>query len=317
VLILDEPTASLTSSETDRLFEVVRSVRAEGLVVLYISHRLDELRQIADRCTILRDGKVAATLPIAEADAERVAELMVGQPLGEMYARPHPPTGEVVLVADGMTVPGTFRNVSLEVRAGEVVGIYGLVGSGSTEIPYALAGRLAHLGRVERLATTGLVPADRRAEGLFLEANVRRNLTAPSLRTHAIGPFHRRRREVRSAAAVAALLRVKPDDPDATIVALSGGNQQKAVVGRWFEAGVGILLMSEPTRGVDVGARRDIYSLIGAACERGMAVVFASSDIDEVVGLADRVLVIRDGQPVAECVGDDVNASRLLAEATR
>lgn len=312
VLILDEPTAALTSAETERLFDVVRSVRAEGIAVLYISHRLDELRQIADRCTILRDGKVAATLPIAEADAGRVAELMVGQPLGEMYARAHPPLGEVVLVADGLACPGLVEAFDLEVRRGEVVALYGLVGSGATEIPYALAGHLAHGGRVERRVPVGLVPADRRGEGLFLETVVRRNLTAPSLTSHSVGPFHRRAREVRSARAVVALLRVKPSDPEAAITTLSGGNQQKAMVGRWFEAGVGALLMSEPTRGVDVGARRDIYGLIGAACERGMAVVFASSDIDEVVGLADRAVLIRDGRTVGECSGEDLNASRLL-----
>lgn len=317
VLVLDEPTAALTMAETDQLFDVIRRVRADGWAVMYISHRLDELAAIADTCTILRDGVVAASLPMSEADAASVAELMVGQPLGEMYARTRTAAGETILRATGVGVPDLLENIDLEVRSGEIVALYGLVGSGATEIPYVLSGHLAHTGAVDHHVGRGFVPMDRREEGLFLEATTRRNLTAASLDRHGASLLHSRRSEVTSARNVMTLLDVRPDDPEAPITALSGGNQQKAMVGRWLEADVGVLLMSEPTRGVDVGARRDIYELLGQACERGMGILVASSDLDEVVGLADRVLVVRNGKITDEISGSNLTAERLFEAATR
>ena len=316
-LILDEPTAALSATETTRLFEVIGGLREHGVGVLYISHRVGELAEIADRVTVLRDGRVVTTTELSQTTREELVRLMVGREIAELYPRVRAQPGEVVLALDGATAPGLCDDVSLEVRSGEIAAVFGLVGSGATEIPYVAAGDRPHTGEIRVRGRLGLVPVDRRSEGLLRQATVRRNLCAASLDRYArFGVFSRRRERAAARRQVEAL-RLRPARTEARVRGLSGGNQQKTVLGRWLEAGADLFLLSEPTRGVDVGARAEIYEILGRLCERGAAILVASSDLDEVVGLADRVYVITRGRVVATLEGDEITHERVLEAATR
>ncbi|HWV86595.1 MAG TPA: sugar ABC transporter ATP-binding protein [Capillimicrobium sp.] len=317
VLILDEATASLSTSESERLFEVVRNLREHGVGIVYITHRVGELTAVADRVTVLRDGRRVGTSALAGTTRERLVEQMVGRKLAELYPRERPQPGEPRLCVEGLTADGMCSGVSLEVRAGEIVALFGLVGSGATEIPYAIAGDVAAHGHVEVRGRLGLVPADRRSEGLFPQATVGRNIGAASLDRYGPPGLYRRRRETAAARRQIAALDLRPPRPWAPVAKLSGGNQQKAVLGRWLERGADVLLLSEPTRGVDVGARAEIYRLLGELCAGGRSVLLASSDLDEVVGLADRVHVVSRGRVVAVLAGEDLRHERVLEAATR
>ena len=316
-LILDEPTAALSATETTRLFDVIRGLREHGVGVLYISHRVGELADIADRVTVLRDGRVVTTTELSETTREELVRLMVGREIAELYPRVRAEPGEVVLALDGVTAPGLCDDVSLEARSGEIVAVFGLVGSGATEIPYVAAGDRPHTGEIRVRGRLGLVPADRRSEGLLRQATVRRNLCAASLARYARYGVFSRRRERAAARRQVEALRLRPARTEARVRGLSGGNQQKTVLGRWLEAGADLFLLAEPTRGVDVGARAEIYELLGRLCERGAAILVASSDLDEVVGLADRVYVITRGRVVATLEGDEITYERVLEAATR
>ncbi|MBX5441544.1 MAG: sugar ABC transporter ATP-binding protein [Solirubrobacteraceae bacterium] len=317
ILILDEATASLSTSESERLFDVVRGLRAHGVGIVYITHRVGELASVADRVTVLRDGRNVLTAPLAETSHEGLVEQMVGRRLADLYPRARPEPGEVRLRVDGLSADGVCSDVSLEVRAGEIVALFGLVGSGATEIPYAIAGDVSARGVVEVRGRVGLVPADRRSEGLFPQGTVGRNIGAATLGRYGPAGIYLRGRETAAARRQIAALDLRPPRPWAPVAKLSGGNQQKAVLGRWLERGADVLLLSEPTRGVDVGARAEIYRLLGDLCAGGRSVLLASSDLDEVVGLADRVHVVSRGRVVSVLAGDEVRHDRVLEVATR
>ena len=317
ILILDEATASLSTTESERLFDVVRGLRDDGVGIIYITHRIGELRAVADRVTVMRDGRRILTASIDEASREQLVDAMVGRKLGDLYPRARPASGDLRLQVRNLTVERVCRDVSLAVHEGEIVALFGLVGSGAMEIPYAIAGARASRGRVEARGRIGLVPADRRSEGLFGQSTVARNIGAASIGRFGPAGLYARRREYAAARRQIAALDLRPPRPRAPVAKLSGGNQQKAVLGRWLERGSDILLLSEPTRGVDVGARAEIYRLLGELCAGGRSVLLASSDLDEVVGLADRVHVVVRGQVVAELAGDDLRHDRVLEAATR
>jgi ABC-type sugar transport system ATPase subunit len=317
ILILDEPTAALSSSETDRLFDVVRGLRDEGVGILYISHRVGELASIVDRVTVLRDGRLVATSTLAETSREELLRMMVGRDLTELYPRVRSEPGERLLELADIGSEGICEGVSLQVRRGEIVMAFGLVGSGATEVPYMAAGHMPHTGSVSLVGNAGFVPADRHAEGLLPQATVRRNIGVASLSAYARAGLFSRRRERAAAARQIGALDLRPPRPEGYVANLSGGNQQKAVLCRWLAAGADLLLLSEPTRGVDVGARAEIYELLGRLCESGAGVFAASSDLDEVVGLADRVYVMARGRMVAHFEGADVTHERILEAATR
>ena len=316
VLILDEPTAALSAQETARLFDVVRALRSSGVGILYISHRIGELRDIADRVTVLRDGRVASSHPMKETTREGLVREMIGRELREMYPRRRTDFGEPALVFDHTTVPGICEDVSLTVHRGEIVAVFGLVGSGATELPYVAAGDRPGNG-VSVVGSAGLVPADRHAEAILPGSTLRRNLTAPSLgRYQRFGLYQRREEKVAAKRQIDGL-HIRPAEPETLISSLSGGNQQKVVVGRWLERGADVLMLAEPTRGVDVGARAEIYAILAGRCEAGAAVFIASSDIDEVAGLADRVLVMANGRIVQQFAGSAITTEGLLEAATR
>lgn len=315
LIVMDEPSAVLDSGEVANLFRVVRELAASGVAVVYISHRLEEIREIGDRITVLKDGRTVATgLPVAGTSTTQLIRLMTGRTLEGYPVRPGvPPDAAEVLVVDGLGLRGVFSDVSFTVRAGEVVGLAGLVGAGRSEILETVYGaRRSTAGSVRvgdrRLrpgsvasavsAGIGLAPEERKSQGLLLDEPVYRNITLSTFGRFASGTFLDEKAERAAAAEQIHALDVRPADPDRDARTLSGGNQQKVMLARWLLHGCRVLLLDEPTRGVDVGARAEIYGLVRALAERGTAVVVVSSEIDEVLGLADRVLVVSEGRVV-------------------
>jgi ribose transport system ATP-binding protein len=330
LIIMDEPSAVLDSEEVANLFRVVRELTADGVAVLYISHRLEEIRQIGDRITVLKDGRtVAASLPVAETPTAELIRLMTGRSVEQVFPTPAPvaPDAEVLLHVDGLGLRGAFSDVSFSVRAGEVVGLAGLVGSGRSEIletvygarratsgEVRVGGRLLRPGSVAHAvqAGVGLAPEERKSQGLLLDEPVYRNITLSTFARTARGALLDEKRERAAAREQIAALDLRPADPDRTARTLSGGNQQKAMLARWLVHGCRVLLLDEPTRGVDVGARAEIYALIHSLAEAGNAVVVVSSEIEEVLGLSHRVLVIGDGRVLHSGPADQIDEHRVL-----
>jgi len=318
VIVMDEPSAVLDSDEVQNLFRVVHELTSAGVAIVYISHRMEEIRAIGDRITVLKDGRtVARDLPARDTPTRDLIRLMTGRNVE--YAFPeHPapaPGAPVVLDVRGLALRGTFTDVSLQVRAGEIVGLAGLVGSGRSEILETIYGaRRATAGSVtvgeRRLragdvtaavrAGIGLAPEERKAQGLLLDEPVYRNITLSTFGRFAKGGLLDERAERRTAEEQAAALDLRPTGVDRPIRTLSGGNQQKAMLARWLVHGCRVLLLDEPTRGVDVGARAEIYALVRRLADSGAAVVVVSSEIPEVLGLSDRVLVVSEGRVVHE-----------------
>jgi len=331
VLVMDEPSAVLAHDEVGNLFRVIRDLTASGVAVVYISHRLEEIRQIGDRVTVLKDGRTVATgLPAKTTPTREVVTLMTGRDV----EFPFPPRGDAVpeqgpdvLAVEGLGRPGEFEDVSFIVRAGEIVGLAGLVGSGRSEIletvygarrsrtgSVTLSGRRMRPGAVPKgvAAGMGLAPEERKSMALFMHETVATNITAASLRRYSRLGFLDRRREYADAAKQVERLDVRPPDARRGVVTLSGGNQQKAVVGRWLLHGCRLLLLDEPTRGVDVGARAELYALIRQLADSGVGVLLVSSEVPEVLGLSDRVLVIREGRIVHESPAGSIDESTVL-----
>ena len=330
VIVMDEPTAVLDSEEVENLFRVVGELTGDGIAVVYISHRLEEIRRIGDRLTVLKDGRTVATgLPVASTDRAELIRLMTGRAVE--YAiprRPAPaPDAPVLLEVDGLELAGSFHDVSFSVRAGEVVGLAGLVGSGRSEIlesvfgarrptrgTVRVGGRTLRPGSVSGAvaAGVGLCPEERKSQGLILDQPVYRNITLSTFGRTARGGLLDEREEREVARGQIEALELRPSDPDRPARTLSGGNQQKLVLARWLVHGCRVLLLDEPTRGVDVGARSEIYALVARLAAQGTAVVVVSSEIDEVIGLADRVLVVSEGRVVHEAPADRIDEHQVL-----
>lgn len=331
LLVLDEPSAVLDQGEVENLFRVIRDLTAEGVAVVYISHRLEEIRQIGDRITVLKDGSTVATgLAVDQTPTSELIKLMTGRsieyvfpPRGDAPA----PTGEPVLEVLGLTLPGVFADVDLQVRAGEIVGLAGLVGAGRSEIVETLYGaRRPSAGTVRVNGTElrrgsvpaavkagmGLCPEERKSQGLLLDQAVYSNITVSSMsRFSRLGLLDSRAERKRSTE-ITESLDVRPAGVDRLVRLLSGGNQQKVVLARWLLRECRVLLLDEPTRGVDVGARAEIYALVRSLADSGVAVVVVSSEVEEVLGLADRVLVVREGRVVHEGPASEIDESRVL-----
>ncbi|MBC2878606.1 MULTISPECIES: sugar ABC transporter ATP-binding protein [Streptomyces] len=324
VLIMDEPTAVLTSEEVATLFGIVRELRDSGVGIVFITHHLEEIAALGDRVTVLRDGRSVAEVPASTPEDELI-RLMVGRDITEQYPRRRTPPGAPLLRVRGLTRRGAdgapgFEDVGLEVRAGEVVGLAGLVGAGRTEVARAVfgvdrytAGSVEVDGRVLRpgdvraamRAGVGLVPEDRKAQGLLLDAPLHDNLTLARLDRDTRAGFVDRRAQRREAADMAARLKVRMSGLEQPARTLSGGNQQKIVIGKWLLAGVRLLILDEPTRGVDVGAKVEIYRLVNELTAAGCGVLMVSSDLPEVLGMSDRVLVMARGRVAGEVPGGD------------
>jgi ribose transport system ATP-binding protein len=300
--VFDEPTASLGSEDVDKLFEVIKDLRSRGLAIVYISHRLAELPIIADRVTVLRDGRKIDTKSISECQISDLTRMMLGHDLVEVFPEKTNKPGNIILKVDGLNRPGVFENISFELREGEILGIAGLVGSGRTEIIRAIFGADKAYGKVVfkgnpvvdrspflcRSLGIGMVPENRKQQGGITGRSISENLNISILdRLSGVFGFQSHRRLNRQA---------KKTD----IESLSGGNQQKVIVGRWLAAESKVIIFDEPTQGIDVGTKSQMYGLIMDLARQGRAIILISSELIEITELADRILVIRDGRLVGE-----------------
>ncbi|MGV9777041.1 sugar ABC transporter ATP-binding protein [Streptosporangium sp. NPDC003464] len=331
LIIMDEPSAALAHDEVGNLFRIIRELTAQGVAVIYISHRLEEIREIGDRVTVLKDGRtVAVGLPAQQTPTSQVVALMTGRSVEHVFP-PRPAPGShagrpEVLRVEGLGVAGVFADVSFSVRAGEIVGLAGLVGSGRSEIIEAIygarrfSGQVVLEGRPVRRGGTagavrlgmGLAPEERKAQALLLDQSVTRNISLAGLGGYSRFGWLDRRREARDAHALVETLGIRPADPERPIKTLSGGNQQKAVLARWLLNGRKLLLLDEPTRGVDVGARAELYAVIRDLADKGIGVLLVSSEVPEVLGLADRVLVIREGAIIHQADARELDEHRVI-----
>lgn len=324
ILVLDEPTASLPKPEVEALFDVVRRVRSLGVSVIYISHHLDEVFAVADRVTVLRDGEKVTTREVSSLTRDELVELMVGSIVERSGASRSSVPGKPVLEIDGLSAK-VLDGIDVTVRQGEIVGIAGITGSGRDEISSVVFGGKERRGSVKVNGTplpverpdvsvamgVGLVPADRHGEGVILDMSVLENLTITELRPYWQRMIFRHGGERADAQTWIEKLSVTPRRTHPLVATLSGGNQQKVVIGKWLRIDPSVLLLDEPTQGVDVGSKAEIHALVDEAAEKGTAVLVCSSDESELERMCDRVIVLNDGRICGELVGADVVASRI------
>ncbi|TFC63984.1 sugar ABC transporter ATP-binding protein [Cryobacterium sp. TMT2-4] len=331
VLIMDEPTAALSGVEVDRLFAVARNLRDEGRALVFISHRFDEVFALCDTITVMRDGEYISTDGITETTVDQIVRRMVGRDVTDLFPKLAADLGDVLLEVDGLNSKGVFSDVSLTVRAGEIVGLSGLVGAGRSEIVRALfgvdsydSGSVRVRGKlVPRLSPTAavaaglaLVPEDRRKQGLVLESSVARNLTLSTRARLSRFGFITSTLENGAAKDWAARLEVKTNALDTEVGTLSGGNQQKVVLGKWLSTNPQVLIIDEPTRGIDVGTKAEVHRLLSQLAGEGLGILMISSELPEILGMADRVLVVREGRITAELARADATAESIMFAAT-
>ncbi|WP_420593944.1 sugar ABC transporter ATP-binding protein [Deinococcus sp.] len=331
VLIMDEPTAALTLSETDRLFRVVRALRERGAAVLFITHRLEEVFAECQRVTVMRDGTWVSSGPISDYDTDKVVRQMVGRELGELYPRGDAQLGEVALSVRNLSQPKMFSGISFDVRRGEIVALAGLVGAGRSEVARAIFGIDPRSGGEVRMgqavippnstraamsAGLGLVPEDRRQQGLVMELSIERNANLAILNRLTGGLLMNRKAEAENAQHWTSKLQLKAHQLSDPVSSLSGGNQQKVVLAKWLSTNPGVLIVDEPTRGVDVGAKAEVHRTLAELAASGLAVLMISSDLPEVLGMADRILVMREGALVGELSRAQASEEAVMYLAT-
>jgi rhamnose transport system ATP-binding protein len=331
VLVMDEPTAALTTVEVLRLFDVIASLRARDVAVLFISHRLEEVFACCQRVTVMRDGRFVSTAPVAEVTVDDLIRSMVGRELTALFPKSEITPGEVVLAVDGLSRQGVFADVSFTVRAGEIVALAGLVGAGRTEVARAIfgidrltAGRVALDGKripagdpqAAMAAGIGLVPEDRRQQGLVMDLGIDRNVALASLRRLRRFGLIRRPAERRLAATWAGRLQLRYGRLGNDVSTLSGGNQQKVVLAKWLAREPRLLIVDEPTRGIDVGTKAEVHRILDELAQRGTAILMISSELPEVLGMADRVLVLREGRLTAELTRAEADEDTIMRAAT-
>jgi ABC-type sugar transport system ATPase subunit len=330
ILILDEPSAVLAGEDLEKLFALIRSLRADGVLVLYVSHRLEEVMEIADRVTVIKDGMIVATKTPAETSEEEIVRLMAGRRLEHVFPPRRPAPSRALLRVDALTRPGVFEDVSFEVRAGEIVGMFGLVGSGRTEVAECLFGAArASSGEIHVdgspvslntpkdaiRAGLALVTEDRKDSGLVLGMCVRDNAGLATMRASRRWGFLDRRRQNERIGKAIDELDVNPRRLDMPVKRLSGGNQQKVVLTKWLLSNPRVLILDEPTRGVDVATRVELYRMIDGLTRTGLGVLLISSDLTEVLGASDRVLVMHEGRLVADLPSAETDEENLLAHS--
>lgn len=332
VLILDEPTAVISGREVDLLFDRLVALRTAGVAIIYISHRLEEIFRIADRVTVLKDGVRVASRSVTEVNRDRLISMMVGRPLTDVFppGRAVPSDAPVLLRARGISVGTRVRDASLDLKSGEVLGLAGLVGSGRTELAQAIFGGLPFdAGKVEiedKVLTrtsprrsieagVGLLTEDRKGEGLLMHLSVAANIVAPRLGEIARGPFIDLRAENKIGAQEIARFSIAAPGPQTAVASLSGGSQQKVLFSRWVRTCRRVLLLDEPTRGVDVGAKVEIYRIIRQLADDGFAILMISSELLEIVGMCDRALVMYEGVITGELAGSAITEEAIMALA--
>ncbi|MBM7646642.1 ribose transport system ATP-binding protein [Scopulibacillus daqui] len=331
VLIMDEPTAALTDREIETLFKVMNELKSQGVAIVYISHRMEEIFQMCDRITVLRDGSCAGTENIKDTDLDQIVRMMVGRALGERFPERRVEIGEERLRVEGLSNPGLFEDVHFSVKQGEVLGVAGLMGAGRSEIFETLFGaRRKSSGRIfvdgkevkiknpydAKKAGIGFVTEDRKSEGLVLELSVKKNLSLPNLKTLSNWGVISAKAEKAMADDFINKLRIKTHHADLQVKSLSGGNQQKVVIGKWVGINPKILILDEPTRGVDIGAKKEIYQIINELAAQGVAVIMISSELPEVLGMSDRIMVIHEGKVARILDKDEANQENIMQAAT-
>jgi ribose transport system ATP-binding protein len=332
LIIMDEPTATLTAHEIERLFEAIARLKQRGVAIVYVSHRLDEVKTICDRATILRDGAYVATVPVASTTIDEMIRLMVGRDLKELFPKVAAEPREEVLRVEQLTRKGVLHDVSFSVRRGEIVGIAGLVGSKRTETARAIfgadpidSGRILLHGKHVQVRTPAdaiehriaLVPEDRKRQGIFATLSVWENIVLSALRQFSRNGILDVDRERQRAQEFIASLRIATSDVDKRVLDLSGGNQQKVVIAKWLNTNAEVFLFDEPTRGIDVGGKIEVYRLMGELVSRGAAIVMISSELPEILGLSDRILVMREGRICGEFARANATEEIILNCALR
>ncbi|WP_022891045.1 sugar ABC transporter ATP-binding protein [Agromyces subbeticus] len=331
VLIMDEPTAALSGVEVDRLFQIARSLRDEGRAIIFISHRFDEVFDLCDTVTVMRDGAYISTSRIVDTSVDEIVRQMVGRDVTELFPKQETTIGGPLLEVEGLTSAGVFHDISLTVRSGEIVGLAGLVGAGRSEVARAIFGvdhyqsGTVHLNGKPVPAKSptaamrlglALVPEDRRKQGLVLDSSVARNTTLAIREQLAKFGIITSGFENRAARVWASRLEVKTNALSTVAGTLSGGNQQKVVLGKWLATEPTVLIIDEPTRGIDVGTKAEVHRLLSELAGQGMGILMISSELPEVLGMADRVLVMREGRITAEIDRSDATSENVMFAAT-
>ena len=331
IIIMDEPTSSLTQHETERLFDKINKMRAEGRTILYISHKMDEVFSLSDDVTIMRDGQFVGTYPISEIDPPSIIAKMVGRKVDSIYPERESEIGDVLFEVKDLCCGKLYQDISFNVRKGEVVGFAGLVGAGRTEIMRALSGLDPHdsgeiildgkpvnTKTVSSAVNAGVMMAteDRRRYGLIPVRSIKENITLSSLKKISAGPFIKKKEEKKQAKIYFDRMRVKAPNMDTPTYTLSGGNQQKAVIAKWMMAHPRLFIMDEPTRGIDVGAKWEIYNLMNEMVADGMSIIMISSELPELLGMCDRIYVVCEGRINGEIQRKDFTQELVMTYAT-
>lgn len=331
VIVMDEPTAALTEREIVSLFETIRALQSNGVSFVYISHRMEEIFSLCDRITILRDGNYVGVKEIKKTSFDEIVQMMVGRELGERFPERNAKIGDVKLAANGLTRNGYFEDISFELRKGEVLGIAGLMGAGRTEVAQSLFGyKKLHKGEVlldgkpVKISNPlqaiklgfGYVTEDRKSEGLIVDFSVRDNLSLTNFDKVSAKGIIKANEEKELYETMVKRLGVRTSGPNQAAKSLSGGNQQKVVIAKWLGIEPNVLILDEPTRGVDVGAKKEIYSIINELAEKGVAILMISSELPEIIGMTDRVLVMHEGTMTAELQKTEMTQERIMHYAT-
>ena len=331
LLILDEPTSSLSDTETEILFSIIRKLRSDGISVLYISHRITEIFEICDRVTILRDGCYINTFNVSEVTPRQIVEGMVGRELNHFYPAKGTESGESLLEVRGLCRYGIFRDISFELRRGEILGLSGLVGSGRTEVARAICaidkldeGEILFLRESIRFKNyseaikRGLcyLTEDRKQQGLFLNLNVKNNINAAIIDTLSRHMILQGKKEVSNATTYVERLNIKVHSIGQLIGSLSGGNQQKAMIAKWLSVNPSVIIMDEPTRGIDVGAKSEIHNMLRELSNKGIGIILISSELPEIIGMCDRVIVMHEGRLSGEVCGQEITEKRIIMMAS-
>ncbi|WP_273853778.1 sugar ABC transporter ATP-binding protein [Guptibacillus spartinae] len=331
VIIMDEPTAALTEREIQTLFQVIRSLKESGVSIVYISHRMEEIFTICDRITVMRDGKTVDTTSIPDTSFDEVVRKMVGRELNDRFPERAPKPGETMLEVKGLARKGVFQNVNFSVKSGEIVGVSGLMGAGRTEVMrtiFGLDGKytgdiyingkkvvIKNPSQAVQLGL-GFITEDRKEEGLVLDFSLKDNIALPSLYSFAPKGLINEKSEQDFVELLIKRLTIKTESAKTSAKNLSGGNQQKVVIAKWIGIGPKVLILDEPTRGVDVGAKREIYQLMNELTDRGVAIIMVSSELPEVLGMSDRILVFREGQLTGEVSKKEATQEKIMTLAT-
>ncbi len=331
LLILDEPTSSLTEQETQLLFKIIKDIKSQGISILYISHRLEEIFEVCDSMTVLRDGEKVNEVSVNDITTEKIVQMMVGREIKDMYPPKSTNIGDVFMDIKNFTREGVFEDVSFEVKKGEILGFYGLVGAGRSEVLRSVCGIDPHQGGEVYLEGkkldvksysqmieqgVGYITEDRKAQGLFLHRSILQNVSAATLDKVSKGVFIKNTQERALAEKYVDMLAVKYSSLGENVNDLSGGNQQKVMIGKWLAINPRLLILDEPTRGIDVGAKSEIHKLLRKLCEEGVCIVVISSELPEVIGLSDRVIVMHEGKVCGEVQGHEICEENIIVFAS-